>query len=78
MELRHEQYQEIKPSLPVQRIRQTIESEGFESEMKWKDCSGGRRNLAGSPLAWTSGIGCFLLSGSWCLWSIRLDRVNKP
>ncbi len=49
MELRHEQYQEIKPSLPVQRIRQTIESEGFESEMKWKDCSGGGRDLAGSP-----------------------------
>ena len=59
MELRHEQYQEIKPSLPVQRIRQTIESEGFESEMKWKDCSGGGRDLAGSD------VFCFLVLGAY-------------
>jgi len=35
-------------------------------EMKWKDCSAGGRDLAGSSLAGTSWIGCFLLSGSWC------------
>ena len=35
-------------------------------EMKWKDCSAGVRDLAGSSLAGTSWIGCFLLSGSWC------------
>ena len=47
-------------------------------EMKWNDCSAGGRDLAGSSLASTSSILCFLLSCSLCLLSIRLGSVNKP
>jgi len=54
------------------------DKELYKREMKWNDCSAGGRDLAGSSLASTSSILCFLLSCSLCLLSIPLDSVNKP